>query len=94
MIGLYLLSTSLLDVMKVIKFGMSLRLEFRWIDYLSIFADAKYEYYYEFSDEYSKNDILEIENEIIQIYQDKRNKYFQTEYFNCDDKTQKFKCEH
>ena len=86
MIGLYLLSTSLLDVMKVIKFGMSLRLEFRWIDYLSIFADAKYEYYYEFSDEYSKNDILEIENEIIQIYQNKRNKYFQTEYFNCDDK--------
>lgn len=86
MIGLYLLSTSLLDVMKVIKFGMSLRLEFRWIDYLSIFADAKYEYYYEFSNEYSKNDILEIENEIIQIYQDKRNKYFQTEYFNCDDK--------
>jgi DNA-binding sugar fermentation-stimulating protein len=41
MIGLYLLSTSLLDVMKVIKFGMSLRLEFRWIDYLSIFADKE-----------------------------------------------------
>lgn len=86
MIGLYLLSTSLLDVMKVIKFGMSLRLEFRWIDYLSIFADAKYEYYYEFLDDYSRNKILEIENEIIQIYQDKRNKYFQTEYFNCNDK--------
>jgi predicted helicase len=86
MLGLYLLTTTLLDVMKVIKFGMSMRLEFRWIDYLSIFADSKYDYYYEFLDDYSRTYILEIENEIIQIHQNKRNKYFQTEYFNCDDK--------
>lgn len=87
--GLYLLTTTLLDIMKVIKFGMSMRIEFRWIDYLSVFADSKYKYYYEFSDEYTKNDILEIENEIIQLHQDKRSKYFQTEYFDCDD-TEKF----
>jgi predicted helicase len=88
MIGLYLLSTSLLNILKIIKFGMSLRLEFRWIDYLSIFADSKYEYYYEFIGEYTRIYILEIENEIIQIFKDKRTEYFQTEYFNCNDKNE------
>ena len=86
MIGLYLLTTTLLERLRVIKFGMSMRLEFRWIDYLSVFQNSKYEYYYEFIDDLSRNDILEIENEIIQIYQDKRNEYFQTEYFNCENK--------
>jgi predicted helicase len=86
MIGLYLLTTTLLERLRVIKFGMSMRIEFRWIDYLSVFQNSKYAYYYEFVDDLSRNDILEIENEIIQIYQDKRNEYFQTEYFNCENK--------
>lgn len=88
MIGLYLLSTTVLNIMKIIKFGMSMRIEFRWIDYLSIFADSKYEYFYEFIGEYTRTEILEIENEIIQIFQNKRNEYFQTEYFNCNDKNE------
>jgi predicted helicase len=84
MIGLYLLTTSVLNQLNVIKFGMSMRIECRWIDYLIIFADSKYEFYYEFLDNLNRNQILNIENEIIQIYQDKRSNLFQTEYFNCD----------
>ena len=36
MIGLYLLTTEQLIKDKTIKFGMSMRLEYRWIDYLAI----------------------------------------------------------
>jgi hypothetical protein len=48
MIGLYLLTTNQLAKDETIKFGMSMRIEYRWIDYLAIFSDSKYVYYYEF----------------------------------------------
>ena len=47
MIGLYLLTTSQLAKDETIKFGMSMRIEYRWIDYLAIFSDSKYVYYYD-----------------------------------------------
>jgi predicted helicase len=84
MIGLYLLTTEILDVLKTVKFGMSMRLEFRWIDYFVVFNDAKYIYYYEFLDNLDKQEILNIENEIIQLHMGERNKMFQTEYFHCN----------
>ena len=46
MIGLYLLTTNQLAKDETIKFGMSMRIEYRWIDYLAIFSDSKYVYYY------------------------------------------------
>jgi len=82
--GLYLLSTKLLQKNKTIKFGMSMRLECRWQDYLTVFNDAKYEYYYEFLDELTREEILEIEQEIINIHIKERNPDLQTEYFFCD----------
>lgn len=84
MIGLYLLTTRQLEKDKTIKFGMSMRIEYRWIDYLIIFNDSKYIYYYEILDDLSRNQIVDIETEIIEIYKDNRNYYYQTEYFYCD----------
>ena len=85
MIGLYLLITQQLEKDETIKFGMSMRLEYRWLDYLAIFNDSKYIYYYEFLDYLSRDQILNIENEIIQLHKYERNNYFQTEYFYCKD---------
>ena len=90
MIGLYLLLTRQLIKDNTFKFGMSMRLEHRWIDYLMIFKDAKYIYYYEFINDLSRENILELENEILKIIKlkYKRNFYYQTEYFystNYDD---------
>ena len=84
MIGLYILTTNLLEKEKTIKFGMSMRIEYRWIDYLIIFNDAKYIYYYEFIDNLTREEIYSIEQDIIELYKHKRNNYFQTEYFYCD----------
>jgi len=64
---------------------MSMRIEYRWIDYLIIFSDAKYLYYYEFLDNLSREYIMNIESEIINLYKSNRNPYFQTEYFYCED---------
>jgi len=89
MIGIYLLTTNQLAKDETIKFGMSMRIEYRWIDYLAIFGDSKYVYYYEFLDELTREEILEIEDEILQLHKNERNKYFQTEYFYCKD-NQKF----
>ena len=36
MIGIYLLTTEQLNKDETIKFGMSMRIEYRWIDYLVI----------------------------------------------------------
>jgi len=88
MIGLYLLTTEQLIKDKTIKFGMSMRLEYRWIDYLAIFSDSKYVYYYEFLDPLSREDILDIEDEILQLHKNERNTFFQTEYFYCNDNKQ------
>ena len=85
MIGLYLLTTKQLAREGTIKFGMSMRLEYRWIDYLGIFSDSKYVYYYEFLDKLTRNDILLIEYKILQLHKNERNKLFQTEYFYCKD---------
>ena len=85
MIGLYILTTNKLAKDKTIKFGMSMRLEYRWIDYLAIFSDSKYVYYYEFLDNLTRDDILVIEYEILQLHINERNKFYQTEYFYCKD---------
>lgn len=85
MIGLYLLTTSQLAKDETIKFGMSMRIEYRWIDYLAIFSDSKYVYYYEFLDELTREEILIIEDEILQLHKNKRNHNYQTEYFKCTD---------
>lgn len=84
MIGLYILITKLLQKEKTIKFGMSMRIEYRWIDYLAIFNDSKYVYYYEFLDNLTREQILSIEEEIIQMHKNERNNFFQTEYFYCE----------
>ena len=83
MIGLYLLTTNQLVKDETIKFGMSMRLEYRWIDYLVIFSDSKYVYYYEFLDKFTREKILDIENEILQLHRNERNYNYQTEYFKC-----------
>jgi predicted helicase len=85
MIGLYLLTTRQLEKDKTIKFGMSMRLEHRLFDYLQIFSDSKYIYYYEFLENVSRDEILDIENEILQLHKGNRNYFFQTEYFYCHD---------
>jgi len=85
MIGLYLLTTNQLAKDETIKFGMSMRIEYRWIDYLAIFSDSKYVYYYEFLDKLTREEILVIEDEILQLYKNERNDFFQTEYFYCKD---------
>jgi predicted helicase len=84
MIGLYLLTTNQLVKDRTIKFGMSMRIEYRWIDYLTIFNDSKYIYYYEFLDKLTRDEILVIENEILQLHRNERNNFFQTEYFYCN----------
>lgn len=61
-----------------------MRIEYRWIDYLVIFSDSRYEYYYEIIDNLTREEILSIEYEVIEIYRERRNKLFQTEYFYCD----------
>ena len=88
MIGLYLLTTNQLAKDETIKFGMSMRIEYRWIDYLAIFSDSKYVYYYEFLDELTREEILVIEDEILQLHKNERNEFFQTEYFYCKDNKQ------
>ena len=88
MIGLYLLTTSQLAKDETIKFGMSMRIEYRWIDYLAIFSDSKYVYYYEFLDKLTREEILIIEDEILQLHKNERNDFFQTEYFYCKDNKQ------
>jgi predicted helicase len=85
MIGLYLLTTAQLEKDKTIKFGMSMRIEYRWIDYLIIFNDSKYVYYYEFLDNLTRKEILDIEDEILQLHKNERNYFFQNEYFYCED---------
>ena len=85
MIGLYLLITNQLAKDETIKFGMSMRIEYRWIDYLAIFNDSKYVYYYEFIDKLTREEILIIENKILQLHQNKRNHNYQSEYFYCKD---------
>ena len=85
MIGLYLLTTKQLEKDGTIKFGMSMRLEYRWIDYLVIFNDSKYIYYYEILDNLTRNQILDIEDEIIELHKFERNYFFKTEYFYCKD---------
>ena len=85
MIGLYILVTNVLEKFKTIKFGMSMRLEYRWIDYLQIFNDSKYIYYYEFNDIMSREQIIQIESEIINLHLNERNYDFQTEYFYSSD---------
>jgi superfamily II DNA or RNA helicase len=82
--GLYLLSGKLLQSVGTVKFGMSMRLEHRWQDYLAVFGDAHYIYYYELVDELTREDIIRIEGRIINIHIEKRNHAFQTEYFLCD----------
>ena len=82
--GLYILTTNLLSSLNTIKFGMSMRLEYRWIDYFDVFNDCYYIYYYEILDDFNRNDILKLEKEIIDIYKDYRNYNFQTEYFIID----------
>jgi len=59
-------------------------IEYRWIDYLTIFNDSKYVYYYEFLDNLTREQILSIEEEIIQMYKNERNDLFQKEYFYCE----------
>ena len=88
MIGLYLLTTNQLAKDETIKFGMSMRIEYRWIDYLAIFSDSKYVYYYEFLDKLTREEILIIEDEILQLHKNERNEFFQTEYFYCKDNKQ------
>lgn len=88
MIGLYLLTTNQLAKDETIKFGMSMRIEYRWIDYLAIFSDSKYVYYYEFLDKLTREEILVIEDEILQLHKNERNEFFQTEYFYCKDNKQ------
>ena len=73
MIGLYLLTTNQLSKDETIKFGMSMRIEYRWIDYLVIFGDSKYVYYYEFLDKLTREEILVIEDEILQLHKNERN---------------------
>ena len=85
MIGLYLLTTNQLARDETIKFGMSMRIEYRWIDYLAIFGDSKYIYYYEFLDKLTREEILDIEDEILQLHKYERNYFYQTEYFYCKD---------
>ena len=85
MIGLYLLTTNQLAKDETIKFGMSMRIEYRWIDYLVIFNDSKYIYYYEFLDKLTREEILGIEDEILQLHKNERNHNYQTEYFKCVD---------
>jgi predicted helicase len=85
MIGLYLLTTKQLEKDGTIKFGMSMRIESRWIDYLAIFSDSRYIYYYEFLDKLSRQEILVIEDEILELHKNERNEFFQTEYFYCKD---------
>jgi predicted helicase len=85
MIGLYLLTSKQLAKDETIKFGMSMRIEYRWIDYLAIFSDSKYVYYYEFLDKLTREEILNIEDEILQLHKNERNDFFQTEYFYCKD---------
>lgn len=85
MIGLYLLITNQLAKDETIKFGMSMRIEYRWIDYLAIFNDSKYVYYYEFIDKLTREEILIIEDKILQLHQNERNYNYQSEYFYCKD---------
>lgn len=85
MIGLYLLTTTQLEKDKTIKFGMSMRIEYRWIDYLSIFSNSKYLYYYEFLDKLTRDEILDIEYKILQLHKDERNYNYQSEYFYYED---------
>lgn len=82
--GLYLLTSNHLIKEKTIKFGMSMRIEYVWIDYLAVFMNSKYVYYYEFLDNLSKEEIIEVESEILELHKDKRNNYYQTKYFYCD----------
>ena len=88
MIGIYLLTTEQLEKDETIKFGMSMRIEYRWIDYLAIFRNSKYVYYYEFLDNLTRDEILVIEYEILQLHKNERNEFFQTEYFYCKDNKQ------
>ena len=80
MIGLYLLTTNQLARDETIKCGMSMRIEYRWIDYLGIFGDSKYIYYYEFLDKLTREEILIIEDEILQLHKYERNYFYQNYY--------------
>jgi superfamily II DNA or RNA helicase len=81
--GLYLLSCDLFIEINTIKFGMSMRLEYRWIDYHGFYPDAKYIYYYEILDDLSRINILDIEHKILIKNKANRRHNMPTEYFYC-----------
>jgi len=83
MSGIYILTSSALDELKIIKIGMTMDLSRRWYDYYKIFLNPHYIYCY-FIDE-SKEKILFYEKIILDKTIDFKTNLFQTEYRKCND---------
>lgn len=77
--GLYILSNPHLLRNNVLKIGMSLRLEERVYDYDAVFSDNYYEYCY-VTTNLTKEQILYIEKQILDVTKDKRNLELSSEY--------------
>lgn len=64
--GIYVLTSNMLKLLDVLKFGMSMTLETRWHDYITHFPDAHYIACYKFADDYQRDEILYIESIILE----------------------------
>lgn len=77
--GLYLLSSRALLKHDTVKIGMSMKLQTRMIYYKTIFNDLN-SIFYVFNEKYSKSNIIDIENIILNNTILQRNYDFKTEY--------------
>ena len=78
--GLYVLSSTILQITNTIKFGMSMQLDKRWHDYKSIFSDPYYLYCYRFPIDYTKKEIIWIEQQILKATEPMHSKGYSTEF--------------
>ena len=80
MIGLYIISCEALKLLKTLKIGMSMRLNERVYDYDIIFKNTQYLLCYEFLNDLTRQDILEIEKIILDKTINNASNLFQSEY--------------
>ena len=78
--GLYIIRSTLLDYIEEIKFGMTMYLQSRVLDYKNFLNSPYYHTCYQFDDNYNKSEIKYIEQKILNTTKNFQSKYFGSEY--------------
>lgn len=78
--GLYIITSPLLLSCKTSKFGMSMRLQSRVLDYCAFINSPVYYSCYQFTNDHNKTEIYYIEQLFLKQYKNLRNDNFSSEY--------------